>query len=324
MFNSIIRYFNQNRKRIIFAVIIIIAIILLIQVLNYFSARALEEEGNSILSNVTSQESSKSPNVIHTESILSDREISEENAQENQNLINNFIQACNNGNIEQAYNYLSTSCKQELFPSINEFKSKYYDKIFTSAKEYSIENWITSDSVYTYRITYVNNILASGTLSDNIEDYISVVIENGNKKLNIFRYIMNQAINRSAENDIVKIEVLDKDVYDDYEVYNIKATNKSQNTIMLNRSEDNDGIYVQYNGRDDKYTAFITEIYEQNLVLQRNQEKYLSIKINKVYNGATQLKNMVFSDIINNKDTFDQTTNKNNYSDISTIEINLL
>ena len=31
---------------------------------------------------------------------------------------------------------------------------------------------------------------------------------------------------------------------------------------------------------------------------------------------------MVFSDIINNKNTFDSTTDKSSYNDISTIEIN--
>lgn len=323
MFNSIIRYFNQNRKRILVVVVVIIAVIALIQVLNFFSAKALEEKRNIISTNTTNQGSYKSPNVLHTDSIISKEEISQADASENQTLIKNFIQACNDGKIDMAYSYLSDDCKKELFPTVNDFKSKYYDQIFTATKNYNIENWITAESTYTYRITYVNNLLASGTLSDNIEDYITIVLENGQRKLNVFRYIMNVKINKSSENNIVKIEVLDKDVYDDYEIYNIKATNKSQNTIMINRSEDNNGIYVQYNGLDNKYSAFITDIYEQNLILQKNQEKYLSIKINKVYNGVTNLKEMVFSDIINNKENFDKIIDKSKYTDISTIEINL-
>ena len=119
---------------------------------------------------------------------------------------------------------------------------------------------------------------------------------------------MDTQINKSAENNIAKIEVIDKEVYDDYEIYNIKFTNKSANTIMLNRNEE--------------YTAFISEIYEQNLILERNQEKYLSIRINKIYNGEINTSQMVFSDIINNKNTFDSTTDKSSYNDISTIEIN--
>lgn len=321
MFDRIIRYFNQNRRQIIVVIAIIAFVIIIIQVLNYFAKQQDLEENNTITNSVF-QTNSKSPNVIHTTPSVSDIEISTLTAMENQQIIDNFINSCNSGEIEQAYNYLSSDCKNILFPTVNDFKSKYYDSIFTSKKDYSIENWITAVSAYTYKITFVNNILASGTIEDNIEDYITVVSENGESKLNIYRFIMDTQINKSAENNIAKIEVIDKEVYDDYEIYNIKFTNKSANTIMLNRSEDNDGIYVKYSGRDEEYTAFISEIYEQNLILERNQEKYLSIRINKIYNGEINTSQMVFSDIINNKNTFDSTTDKSSYNDISTIEIN--
>ena len=321
MFYNLRRFFNQNRKQIIVAVAVIAGVILLIQLLNYFAKQQAEEENNTVYSGST-QTNSKSPNVIHTTPSVSDGDISTSTATRNQEIINNFINACNSGEIEQAYNYLSSDCKNILFPTVNDFKSRYYDLIFTSPKEYSIENWITAVSAYTYKITFVNNILASGTIEDNIEDYITVVSENGESKLNIYRFIMDTQINKSAENNIAKIEVIDKEVNNDYEIYNIKFTNKSANTIMLNRSEDNDGIYVKYSGRDEEYTAFISEIYEQNLILERNQEKYLSIRINKIYNGEINTSQMVFSDIINNKNTFDSTTDKSSYNDISTIEIN--
>lgn len=140
--------------------------------------------------------------------------------------------------------------------------------------------------------------------------------------MNINRYILNEQVNVVNENDIVQIEVIDKDTYDDYEIYNVKATNKSDNTIMLNRYEDNDGIYVQYSNNKEKYGAFITEIYEQNLILDKNQTKYFSIKINKIYHGITNTRNLVFSDIINNKNVFDTVSNKSAYFDVSTLEVN--
>lgn len=322
MFNSIRRFYNQNRKQIILAVVIVVCVILMIRLANYFAEQNLKKQnGNN--GNTSSQLGSKSPNVIHTDPIISDKEIDETVAYDNQKLINDFISACNDRKIDDAYNYLSSSCKNKIFPSIDEFTSKYYNPIFNTKKEYNIENWISSGEVYTYRITFVNDILSSGTISDNIEDYITVITEEGEKKLNVFRFINNISINKTAENKVIKIEVIDKDIYDDYEIYNIKATNKSENAIMINRCEDNDGIYVQYLGNDEKYTAFITEIYEQNLVLQKNQTKYLSIKINKIYNGKTNANNIIFSDIINNKDVFDNTEDKNNYTDISTLKINL-
>ncbi|MGN1327870.1 MAG: hypothetical protein ACI4VQ_07350, partial [Clostridia bacterium] len=91
----------------------------------------------------------------------------------------------------------------------------------------------------------------------------------------------------------------------------------------LNRKEDNDKIYVTYSGSNTKYTAFISEIYEGNLILDRNQTKYISIKINKTYDGNIGLQKIVFADIINNKTKFDETKNKNEYTDISSIQINM-
>lgn len=321
MFNQIIRYYNQNRKKVITIVIVVIAVIVLIQVLNQIAKKQSEEKMENIqTSNVitTTQSNSKSANTLHTDSTISDTTISTQTAKQNQNIINSFIEYCNNGYIDSAYNLLSQSCKEALFTNIDEFKSKYLEKIFTSKKTYNIENWLSSDYGYTYKVTYIGDLLSTGSTIGNIEDYITV---DKNEKLNILRYIANVNINKTGSNKIATITVIDKDVYDDYEIYNIKVANNSKNTIMLNRREDNDGIYVKYYESNAKYTAFITEIYENNLILDKNQEKYISIKINKLYNGNTSLKQIVFSDIINNKEQFDKLKDKNTYTDISTIQI---
>ena len=322
MFNKLRRYINQNRRKLLIIIGIIVVVILLIRVANDLVAQDSERVNNSG-NEIISQEGKTSPNVLHTESIISGDRLSEETATENQELIRNFIDTCNDGNVDLAYSYLSSNCKEKMFSTVDEFRTKYYNPIFQTKKQYNIENWISSVEAYTYRVYYVDDILSSGTVTDNIEDYITVVDENNEKKLNIFGYIFNEEINITEENDVAQIEVIDKDTYDDYEIYNIRATNKSENTIMLNRYEDNDKIYVSYQGMNSKYGAFITEIYEQNLILQGGQTKYLSIKINKIYNGLTNPNKLVFSDIINNKEIFDQVSDKTGYPDISTLEINI-
>ena len=322
MFNNLRRYINQNRKKLLLIIAIIVFVLLLIRVTNGLIAQKSARE-NTTSNELVVQEGVSSPNVLHTDSIISGDGLSEEIASENQELIRNFIDACNSGNVDLAYSYLSSTCKEKIFSTVDEFRTKYYSPIFQTKKQYNIENWVSNTGISTYRIYYVDDILSTGTVSDNIEDYITVIDENNGKKLNIFGYISNEKINEAEENDVVQIEVIDKDTYDDYEIYNIRATNKTQNTIMLNRYEDNDKIYVTYRGMSSNYGAFITEIYEQNLILQSGQTKYLSIKINKIYNGITNPNKLVFSDIINNKEIFDQVSNKTSYSDISTIEINI-
>ena len=78
--------------------------------------------------------------------------------------MNSFISYCNNNDIASAYNLLSDGCKKELFNTQNDFKQKYYDKIFTSKKDYNIEAWKYTGVGVTYRVTFSNDIL-SFTLS---------------------------------------------------------------------------------------------------------------------------------------------------------------
>ena len=111
-------------------------------------------------------------------------------------------------------------------------------------------------------------------------------------------------------------------IEEQYEKYSIRVTNNTKNTIMINRKEDNDGIYTVYSGSSEKYSAFISEIYEQNLTIEANQTKYLSIRINKLYTGDSAVKKMVFSDIIKNKKEFEKYETKSLYTDVSTIEMN--
>ena len=67
-----------------------------------------------------------------------------------------------------------------------------------------------------------------------------------------------------------------------------------------------------------------SEIYENSLTIEPNQTKYLSVRIDKLYNEYTKVKKLVFSDIINNKKTFDSTETKSLYSDISSLEVNFI
>lgn len=325
MFNSLIRYYNQNREKIIKVIVIIIAVIALIQILNQMAKKQAEAkkentqniQSSSIISN--NQSSDKSANKIQTDSIINSGTITTQTASKNQTKIKNFVQFCNNGDVNSAYSMLSQNCKDELFETAQEFKTKYVDKIFLSKKQYNIENWISSSLGETYKVTYINDdTLQTGTISSSIQDYITI---DSNQELNVLRYISNVQINKTGSNSVATINIIDKDVYKDYEIYNIKVTNNSPNTIMLNRRADNDRIYVTYSRSNTKYTAYITEIYEGNLILNIHQTKYISIKINKKYDGNLAVEKMVFADIIKNKTKFDE--NKENYTEISAIQVDM-
>ena len=147
MFNKFIRYFNQNRLGVITTIIIILAVIALIQLLNSFAKQNEKEQYVNVINNTISSNqstSNKSSNVLHTSSQITGDKITDTQAKSNQNLIANFIKLCNNKDANNAYTYLSANCKEELFPTVNDFKTQYIDKIFNNEKTYNIENWKAS------------------------------------------------------------------------------------------------------------------------------------------------------------------------------------
>ena len=217
--NRIIRWYNKNRK--IFWVIVFIAIIVinLPRALNEY-AKDKKEKSSSISNNTTTY-GNKSYSIISGETVK------EETNKENTDIINSFIGYCNNEEIEKAYEILSNNCKQKLYPTIDEFKDKYYNIIFNNKKSYDIQSWVSNGKYYTYKINLKENILSTGNAnSSSIEDYYTIVYESGSYKLNINSYIGNEKINRFNETDSVKIEVLSKDIFMDYEIYNINVTSK--------------------------------------------------------------------------------------------------
>lgn len=316
---KLISLWNQNRKTFAFVIAIIVAIIILIQVLNQMAKNDLKKSNEN--QNSYAKEDStiieKSANTAQTDSIVSGTKITENEADENQAIIKSFVEYCNNGKVEEAYNLISDECKQNVLNTVSDFKSKYIDVVFTSKKDYNLQNWYKSELGVTYKITYLNgSLISTGKVESNIEDYITV-----NKgKLNIYRYIGNVQENKQSSSDVINVQVIDREIYDEYELYNLKVQNLSKNTIMINRHADNGGIYVSYNN-DLNCSALISNTYSGNLELEKNQTKYISIKINKMYNGNYKAKKLIFKDIIKNKQEFDK--NSQNYTDISTLEIEL-
>lgn len=317
---NFIRFFNQNRKMVIVGIVIAICVILTIQVLNNMAKNQIEKANNSYITTENStQIIDKNSNTIQDESIIYGGSIGTQSATKNQELIKKFIDYCNNGKINEAYSMISYTCRDRVFGDINEFQEKYIKPIFSTKKEYSLQNWISTNLGNTYKVTYVEDILATGQISESIQDYITVLDDK--QTINIFRYIDTININKSESNNVVSITVIDKDIYDEYEIYNIKVKNNSQNTIMINRNEDNGGIYVEYNG--NKYSAIISEIASRDLTIEAGETKEISIKINKIYNEEYIAERMYFNDIINNKEEYDKFEITDAYTDISTLEIDL-
>ena len=318
--SNIRRNLFSNRYVIFMIIFAIILVFCVIQVINNFAKEQLKQK-NANIQNVTNTETTHNPE----KTVISGKDVTKPEQQKNENVIDTFIKYCNNNQVEQAYSLLSNDCKEEEFGDrLQNFKTSYVDKVFTSKKNYSIQSWINKQYT-TYRVTISEDIMATGKtslLQDSIEDYYTIVEENGQKKLNINSYIVREKINKENQVSNIKIEVIQKDIYREYEVYKVKVTNNTENTILLDSRQDTKSVYLE-GDNNKKYQAFMYEVMDTKLVINKEQEKTMDIRFNKVYSNNIQMEKMVLEDIILDYEAYKNIQNKQDYTNRMKMSINI-
>lgn len=292
MFNSLKGFYNQNRKKIILIVLAVVSVIVIVRVANYL-AKVNSENRQSDSSNETLREEE-----LKTKSIISDKSISETTATVNNNAIDQFINYCNKGDIDNAYNMLSTDCKKVVYNNDeNNFKNGYYDIIFSSSKEYEKDNWITNDDSVTYRIDYKSEALSSGGKMEgnSYADYITVVYEDNQAKLNISNFVGKYSIDKTYEDDNIKINIASKNIFMEYETYEISFINKSSNNMKL--YGDSSKWYAK-DKNSNQYNVAISEIAKEFFNIEPQNVRVLNVKFIKTYNPEKELQSINFENMM--------------------------
>lgn len=290
--NRLLRYWNQNKKKVLITIGIIVFIIIILQVLNVIAKQSNTKTNNKIKTNIKD-------NHKPTQSVITGEELPEQVTQENTDIIKEFVNYCNNKEIEKAYALLTDDCKQEFNNNIETFKSRYYNNIFKTKKTYSLELWINMSKTYTYKILYYeDNLLATGGagINDNIEDYITIIKQNGENKININGFIGKEIINKSKSVNDVEILINSKSVYREYESYNITIRNYTANTITISDGETSEDICL-LDKNNVQYVSFIEELPEYDLSLKARRQTTLNINFNKMYDIYRVIEKIKFGNI---------------------------
>lgn len=293
MLDQIIRYYNQNRKKVFTIIIVVIFVLLIIQILNSI---AKEANKNKLANNNSDKVVSSIPSNTN-----SDRIYSSDN-QYNTNVpsvIENFISLCNDKNMNSAYNLISKNCKNNVFNNdINNFINNYYNKIFGTKKSYKIEEFAEKNSYVSYKVTFSEaNLLATGGANtSNYEDVITITEENGTQKLNINGFIGENSINKMSTYNDITIKVNTVKYYRSYEVYNITIINNTSNTICISEEQNSNDIYA-YNKNDSKLKSYIHEIPEPTLTIPQNSTQEINVKFGNIYDSSSIIKKLEFNNI---------------------------
>ena len=115
-------WYNTHSKTIWTIIGVAILIFVVINVINS-SLKNQEKPRNTITTNTTKM---NSISIASDTSPITGEQIT--NSQKNTvKLIDNFATYCNNGDIDSAYNLISSDCKNQMYPSKENFKKTYYD-----------------------------------------------------------------------------------------------------------------------------------------------------------------------------------------------------
>lgn len=315
--HKILSFYYSNRRIIWTAILAIVLMIILLQTLNN------DAKKRNLKINTNDEINSSSNTTIYPnnqEDSLSSNYNSEKIQDEKLKLISAFLEKCNNGKIEEAYDLLSTDCKEEMFPVLEKFKNDYTDLVFNTAKTYDIKLWM-SGKYSIYKISIYENALATGVANNNaIDSYYTVVEENNDYKININNFIAKEELNKENSNDYVKVNIISRKVYIDYEEYEIKITNNTHKTILMDGYRKNNSLYLKDSTGTEK-TAYINEIPERLLVVNPLITITRTIKFNKTYTEKISSSSISFEDIILDYEEYKKQDNNNEYNNVSYINI---
>ena len=315
--NKIIRYLNQNRKKIAKYTLIIFGILVMIQVLNQMFKSGI---GSSSQQQNETRITYGSPSTA----VVDSSGVSQETKEEQMEEIKKFVDFCNNKEIDKAYEMITDDCKNIFYPTVNDFTEKYYNTYFNTQKMVMLQSWMTEGDYSTYRVNYTEaDVMSTGNISDSqIETYITVEEIDGVNKLNLNKFVYQDKIEKESDSDNVKIKINYVQKYIDYEVYDITIENYKDVPILLDSRRNSKSTYL-LGDNDVKYTAYMNEVARNDLVVNAKQSKTIKIKFNKMYNPDRVITSIVFTDIVKDYNAYNNMQNKEEYTDCLNITVGI-
>ena len=294
--NNKSKFLNLGSKLIMVAIVVFIATI----IISIFS----NNEEN------TEQRVEDSYNPIQT--VIKGSDVSKEQYETDKNVIDTFLEYCNNGQVEEAYNLLSNDCKKNEYPTLDIFRTSYYKNIFNKPKQYNLQSWISTSKYTVYKIRYTENILATGNYDKNeiYNDYITLVKKQDKEEISISSFIISEEMNKVTEKDGIEATVVRKNTYLEDEEYEIKIKNNTGKAILLDNLESSENIKL-VTEMDNTHQTYA------NLLLKSK----LRVDFGKLATNSNKSKYIQFLKVIKDYESYNK--DKENYTERMELRINL-
>lgn len=208
--------------------------------------------------------------------------------------IKEYVDHCNNGEFEKAYNMISDDCKEYVFRNLTEYK-EYIQNKFNDKKIYSIQNYSNYKGKYIYSVKLYDDILATGLTNSAYMYQEEKIIASYNKKgevvFSVGNFIEQEEILSVQENEYIKADIKRKIVKYGFEIYDVKFTNKTENIILIKNNEIDNEILLNLSSELRK------EITTNSIILEPEETRVISIGFEKFYDDKINSKSIIFNSI---------------------------
>ena len=278
---KISNFIRNNRRKII----VVIFVFFFVIVLNYYLGH---------------RKVNVSVNTTYTphELVMSDsREtVPEKDREPIEKLIDDFVNYCNKKEYKNAYELLSSDCKENLFDNNEDNFKIYVDEVFPNEKIYSLQSYsIINNDFFIYNIKILNNVLASGLTGEEFtfyEEKYGIQKNEDSYKLTIGNYMGKEELKKVAEDDNLKIRVTEKTMYYGQEIYTVKITNKTEHSIVMKDNYEEEEIFATVGS--DRRTPYNSDLY---IVLKPGETNEYKLYFNKFYDESNDASNITFNSI---------------------------
>lgn len=275
--------FLRKYQRVIFVILIVWAIIFFI---------------NLMLKNKNVKPEATTTYKVHTSVIDSSSSTPKSMQTSIEEMIEEYVGYCNEGNYQKAFNMLSEGCrKYEFNNDVDKFMEHVLVKMPTP-KKYSIQDYSNikygNNRLYIYEIKYTDDLLATG-LTNSTYSFTSEKLtfcdgKNG-IEMSAGNYIYYAEIKGISENEYLKIDVVGKVVNYSIETYEVKFTNRSNYTVVVaDGQESNEAILILPN--ETRNRSELTDI-----VLKPQESITLEMVFPKFVDDGDTSQSLMFSSI---------------------------
>lgn len=275
---KLIRFWRKNSKIIFIAICVWIIVFII----------------NRALKNYNPPTELQTTYEPHTSVIDDTSSVPEKISNPIEEMIEEYVGYCNEGNVESAFDMLSDSCKEYCFDNdIDNFVTYLSTKQIANMK-YAIQDYSNNGDTYIYQIKYSQDLLSTGltnsTYAFTEEKMIFKKKKNGTIEMAVGNFVDFNEIKNISENEYLKIDVKQLIKYYSVEEYIVKFTNRSDYIIVISDGEGESEASLVLNSGDARNRMDI----DTDIVLQPNESKTFKLDYQKYYDNDDNSKNLTF------------------------------